>query len=188
MRVVDTTYHDFLLRLAAVIHWRKSLVNGRGKIPSPGFFRNVVPFESALHSNDRTNVLRLANLHCCYACNRPVNPFATGDHIIPKSIGGSHGAENYGPMCTKCNSSKGTRDALEWLAGRKSFNLQTMNLEILITYTRQMFVMVSGQRQLGDLVNGPKDFLIRQFASTLPTPEHRDAFWAITGNVSVIAR
>ncbi len=155
-------------------------MNGDGKIPRPGFFRNVAPFNSAVRSNDRKNPQILTNLHACYACSKPVNPLAMGDHLIPKKIGGSDSVDNFGPMCPRCNSSKGTRDALEWLAGKKSFNLNTMNLEILVAYTRQMFILVSGLGQLENVVNGPKDFLIRQFASTLPTPEHQDAFWDIT--------
>jgi len=152
------------------------------KIPSPAFFKNMSPFYSALKSNSRTTFLRLANLHACYACDKPINPYADGDHVVPKVLGGSDGPENYGPMCPKCNSSKGKRDALEWLAGAKSFNLETMNLEILVVYTRQMFKLISKQGLLDNPAPGARVYLTRWFASRLPTLEHRMSFEAITAN------
>lgn len=46
--------------------------------------------------------------------NKPVyvlmcdnNSVLTADHILPKSLGGTHSVENYAPCCFNCNNKKG---------------------------------------------------------------------------------
>ena len=84
-------------------------------------------------------------------------------------------------MCTRCNSSKKDRDALEWLAGR-GFTLETMNLEVLIVYTRQMYRLIASQGSLDIPASGPTVYLLDLFTSRLPTQEHQKTFKAITGS------
>ena len=133
---VKVTYRDAFFRLGACINWRKSLLAADGKPPRPGFFSNLPSFKAAISSVSRTTFLKLANRHRCYACDKPIDPLAVGDHVVAKSKEGTGGSENYAPMCVRCNSSKKDRDALECLAGR-GFTLGTMNLEVLIVYARR---------------------------------------------------
>ena len=37
------------------------------------------------------------------------------DHIIPKKLGGEDSGENLLPVCRSCNSSKSSKDLIEWL-------------------------------------------------------------------------
>ena len=107
-------------------------------------------------------------------------PASTLSFILECPCCGFEGPENYAPMCTGCNSSKKDRDALEWLAGR-GFTLETMNLEVLIVYTRQMY----RHRVTGSLdipASGPTVYLLDLFTSRLPTQEHQKTFEAITGS------
>lgn len=50
---------------------------------------------------------------CCY-CGSRKN--LSVDHLIPTQRGGANAGENLVWACRACNSSKGARDALEWLA------------------------------------------------------------------------
>lgn len=45
---------------------------------------------------------------------------ATLDHIVPRAKGGPNAPCNYTPMCDECNSEKGARDPLEWIAERQA--------------------------------------------------------------------
>lgn len=45
---------------------------------------------------------------------------ATVDHIIPKSRGGPNKMENYALACRRCNTAKGSRDLVDFLADPRS--------------------------------------------------------------------
>lgn len=46
----------------------------------------------------------------------------TCDHLIPKSKGGENHPSNYGTLCQRCNSRKGSLDLEEFLANRNQHN------------------------------------------------------------------
>lgn len=50
----------------------------------------------------------------CLACGAP-GP-STVDHVIPVARGGRHAVGNLAPLCRSCNSSKGPRLWVEWIA------------------------------------------------------------------------
>lgn len=45
-------------------------------------------------------------------------PATTWDHVVPVAHGGQTTPGNIVPACTSCNSSKGTRDVIEWLTSQ----------------------------------------------------------------------
>jgi len=53
---------------------------------------------------------------CCGAVDR-----LSVDHLIPTKRGGMNTGENFVWACGSCNSSKGARDMLGWLAARNEF-------------------------------------------------------------------
>lgn len=55
---------------------------------------------------------------CCYCASRE---FLSVDHLIPTKRNGAHSGDNMVWACRSCNSSKGARDAIEWMAGRNEF-------------------------------------------------------------------
>jgi hypothetical protein len=55
---------------------------------------------------------------CCYCGSRE---FLSADHLIPTKRGGANSGDNLVWACRPCNSSKGARDVLEWLAERNEF-------------------------------------------------------------------
>ena len=46
------------------------------------------------------------------------------DHLIPRFKNGPDAADNLVPACRECNSSKGSRDAFVWAAGKGFFPVQ----------------------------------------------------------------
>lgn len=56
---------------------------------------------------------------CCAYCGE-VNGLGM-DHILPRARGGTDRAENLVPACRRCNSSKGSKDLLEWFQGQGHF-------------------------------------------------------------------
>jgi hypothetical protein len=55
---------------------------------------------------------------CCYCASRE---FLSADHLIPRRKGGADDGDNLVWACRSCNSSKGSRDMLEWLMQRQQF-------------------------------------------------------------------
>lgn len=55
---------------------------------------------------------------CCYCASRE---HLSVDHLIPTKRGGANSGDNLVWACRSCNSSKGARDALEWLAEKGQF-------------------------------------------------------------------
>jgi hypothetical protein len=55
---------------------------------------------------------------CCYCGSRELLSI---DHLIPTKRGGEHSGENLVWACRTCNSAKGARDVLEWLASKGEF-------------------------------------------------------------------
>ena len=47
--------------------------------------------------------------------------FLAADHLIPRKRGGANSGENLVWACRTCNSSKGAKDALEWITQRDQF-------------------------------------------------------------------
>jgi len=57
---------------------------------------------------------------CCYCGDRDRDRLSA-DHLLPTKRGGPDTGDNLVWACRSCNSSKGARDVLEWLAGRNQF-------------------------------------------------------------------
>lgn len=55
---------------------------------------------------------------CCYCGD---HGRLSVDHLLPTKRGGPDSGDNLVWACRSCNSSKGARDVLEWLAGRNQF-------------------------------------------------------------------
>ncbi len=63
--------------------------------------------------------IKLQSGQICNYCGSPNN--LTLDHIFPQKYGGKDDAENLIIACRTCNSSKGKKDLMEWMAFRGQF-------------------------------------------------------------------
>jgi hypothetical protein len=113
----------------------------------------------------------------CYGCNK-VTEQLTDDHVVPRARGSSDGPENWAPLCLRCNPRKGKRDVIEWIAV-KGGNLNTLDLDVLVIYVRNMFKLLEAEGTLGTPAPGPVRFLLGMFAASLPAQGHTNAFNAI---------
>ncbi len=70
----------------------------------------------SLYDDERFKLMMPQACHYCGGAER-----LTMDHLIPKLRGGSDSADNLVWACRSCNSSKGGRDMLEWMAVKGRF-------------------------------------------------------------------
>lgn len=102
---------------------------------------------------------------CCY-CGR--RQFLSVDHLIATKRGGANAGDNLVWACRSCNSSKGARDAIEWLAERRPFP----PLLLLRRYLK-LAIEMSRERQLMDirLVEAPElPFSLSTIPKAYPLP------------------
>ena len=69
-----------------------------------------------LYDDERTKIDHATT--CCY-CGREAK--LSLDHLIPQLKGGSDAADNIAYACISCNSSKGSKDMVLWLASKGRF-------------------------------------------------------------------
>jgi len=100
-----------------------------------------------LVGDNRKLALRLARRSRCLACAVELPSGSTGDHVIALAAGGPAGAENFLPLCGRCNASKGTSDFLVWWR-QKGRSALELGPDALCSYIRLAF---AHQRRLGSL-------------------------------------
>jgi hypothetical protein len=127
-----------------------------------------IGFRSALkglQQESRGPVLRLAKRETCVFCNAPVGG-GTGDHIIPLSKGGPHSAENFMPLCKRCNSSKGNKDLIEWWMLKRR-HIRELDLDALVIYLRLRYRLAT-EKELNSQVPWYIVKALKQAEETLP--------------------
>ena len=115
---------------------------------------------------------------CCY-CGSSND--LTVDHLIPTKRGGANAGDNLVWACRSCNSSKGARDALEWLHGRHQFPsllLLRRYLKLAIELCEQQQIMDQPMEQAPDL-----PFSLAAIPRTYPSPSEL-RLWVVDLNGS----
>ena len=176
--VAAVTYYDALLRLAACQIWIRSGGAKNGTWYGAALLRRLEGFDTTLKNPSRKVALRLANMHVCYSCGIHTAPTGDGDHLIPKSKGGPHDLSNYAPMCSRCNSKKGSRDLMEWWAG-EGRPLAELHVDVVVAFARVSFNLLSGSGLMDSLAPGCLVDLLNEFAESLPSSQHTKAFRGI---------
>ena len=171
--VGGTTWYDALLQLAASVNWRRGGRAKDGTWYGPGAFKDVEVFDRAIRGTGVEPTKRLMRSDSCYFCGQVTK--LTDDHIVPKARGGSHGPQNWGGLCGRCNSSKNDIDFIEWSAyqGR---TLASLDSDVVLLYTRNMYALLSSEESLDTPAPGTICFVLAQFAASLPTEAHSHAF------------
>ena len=86
--------------------------------------------------------LKLTLPQACWYCGR--RDRLSADHLIPQSRSGKHGGENLIYSCRHCNSSKGSKDFLEWMSQQGRFPplyLLRRYLKMAVEYCQQHDLM-----------------------------------------------
>lgn len=94
------------------------------------------------------------------------------DHILPKNAGGKDAGDNLVYSCKKCNSSKGKKDLMEWMAFRGEDFLPLMiirrYLKLCITYCVDNNIM---EMNLAEIDKTDFPFKLRSIPHDYPTPD-----------------
>jgi hypothetical protein len=156
-------------------------LSGQGIRPSLDWIKQHGIVAGIVGAN-RRNVLRLARYTNCIACEAELADDSSGDHMMPLAAGGPAGAENFLPLCGHCNSSKGTRDLLDWwrMKGRRVGELPP---DVLCAYARLSFQQ---HRRLGTLCKPAPSTLaqaVDELVGALLDPEQE---WMLRQRVSWI--
>jgi HNH endonuclease len=94
------------------------------------------------------------------------------DHLIPRLRGGEDAADNLVTACRSCNSSKGSRDLLEWAAARQELPalvLLRRYLKLAIRYCVRHDLMGVPLAEVGGL-DPPLPFALAALPQSLPEP------------------
>lgn len=160
--------------LYALQQWECLGLTREGRPYGPGFFPKAIPaILAGLNHLSRTTVLKHLATPVCLACALPIDLSKTrGDHLIPLARGGTESLENTLLLCRRCNSSKGTKDVLEWwlFLAREPF---TLPRRVLVLYAR-----LSWQRGVGGHLPPPSwliEFVAKRMVP-LPTATHQCSF------------
>lgn len=175
MPFVFHSNRDCLVGLAVLQAWLR-LPPIDGAPYGPGWFygRNCAPLTTLTNAN-RKVTLRLARLVTCFACSADLPAGSTGDHVIPTARGGSDGAENYVPICKRCNSSKGVKDLLAWW-NLQGFPLSAMPFDVLVVYLRVQWRHLDTRGELDQPAPTHYHDAITDWRALLPSPGHDHAF------------
>lgn len=175
----DFTFRHLLYCCYAIQQW-ECLKQPLDSPYRPGYFYNAI--EGILHgleTTSRTTALRHHHTSTCIACDEPVDITRSRlDHIMPLAKGGKEDLSNALVLCRSCNSSKGTKDLLDWWLW-KARNPLALDRRVLCLYAR-----IHWQEAALDWLRSPCSDLQRQFLATrvkqLPTSQHHVTLYAST--------
>jgi hypothetical protein len=175
-----TTFGHGLAACYRLQEWEKAM---EGKATPGAYGANFLVNTQAcsgnlrgLQNEDICNALGiLASQRCvAYQCEALVNLAHTeGDHIIPVEYGGSEALRNRLPLCQRHNSSKLTKDLLQWWLV-KAWPVAALSRAILCHYCRSHWQQWHAQVHREPMRDWMRAFL-DQRAALLPSPAHRTA-------------
>jgi len=132
------THREFLIFLHQYQTFRRARKPDGGYYSAAGYFRKTADWEPLLLRSNRRVTLRMVG-QPCIRCGGALSSNSTGDHIISKAQGGADGAENYLPLCGRCNSSKGTKDLLTWWVSFLGRSPADLSDDVLCAYARLLY-------------------------------------------------
>ncbi len=114
--------------------------------------------------------IKIAVGHHCMYCGSDDN--ISIDHIFPQKKGGQDDAGNLICVCKSCNSSKGSKDMVEWFAAQNSFP----PLLVLRRYLKLVYIFCETNDLLDEQVSQVDDsnfpFQFQYIPTTFPELEH----------------
>jgi len=171
------THGEGLLAIYMLQDWECFAPRKVGEPYAPGYFANHV--QAALRGiSNRTRKTALGHVGtaACLGCGVPVDLTRTvGDHLIPTAYGGRESLQNTLVLCRPCNSSKGTKDLLDWWLF-KGKAVEALPRSVLCVYAREHWDLWGVQVHREPLRSYMATFLTQR-AARLPTDAHRDALY-----------
>jgi len=156
-----------LRKLWAWAHWYRVCRERGTEYGLPLLERGFDGSRNSLRSASRNTVIRLVALGRCINCGESVPSSSTGNHLVspPK---GPQSIENYAPLCRRCNSSKGSKDLLEWWVDHRGKTIAELSLDALCVYLRLTYQILERENRLAEEAPGYYLKAIQQATQTLP--------------------
>lgn len=180
----ELTVGDALAQLLAVQGWTHLPLAKDGLPYGPGFFHKRNWFR-ALSNHNRRVSFRLQRYGRCLRCAEELPEDSTGDHLVPRSRGGPDDAQNYAPLCKRCNVGKRARDFAEWWtsSGLSLASLpQRVAADVLCAYARLRYRLALDD---GDLDSPAPSYLcafLSDAKSSLVPRSHLSALGRVRGS------
>ena len=138
-----------------------------------------------MHIGDlyENNIRQMMSAHdTCWYCGRPVAECGalTADHIFPRAKGGTNVSDNLILVCRSCNSSKGTKDLLQWFYEHGEFPPMRVLAHYLKLVNQYAIDHALLDRSLEDLAALDLPFDFRLLPRTYPQPAEASFDHAIT--------
>jgi hypothetical protein len=132
----DLTVRQGLAALYLLQQWEVVHARPLPKPYAPGlFYKSVLPVVHGLTNTSPKTALKHFNTRQCYVCDSPT---VTIDHLFATAAGGPDTMQNYGLLCGRHNSSKGSKDLLSWWVD-SGFDPCALPRQVVCLYTRVLW-------------------------------------------------
>jgi hypothetical protein len=181
---MSATNDQCLTALYAMQQWAHA--HGAAR-PADFITRNAHTYRTGIRRENRLVSFRLhdhGRNHGCLACGGAIPAGSAGDHLIPTAEGGPDGAQNYIPLCGRCNSSKGVKDLFDWWIGHLGKSLGDLGAalrDVLCAYARLTWAHHDSRGTLDDPAGDHLRSAVRELADSLPSDQHRKALLVAAG-------
>jgi hypothetical protein len=179
----DLTLRQALAVLYHLQHWEAIHATRIEPYAAGLFYRQAVPVLHGLANTAPKTALKHFNTRQCYVCESPT---VTIDHLFATAKGGPDSIENYGLLCGRHNSSKGSKDLLAWWAFA-GFPARQLPREVLCLYTRVLWQHLPGAVLREPATAAVTDF-VQARAAALPSRGHLEALYGAAYATCWLAR
>lgn len=148
----------------------------------PGYLRRfkVIHWDDFLTRDIRGMAAEQIKSSSCFVCNSSLPKNTTGDHLVAKSKSGPDRADNWVALCRSCNSSKGSKDLMEWWSVKER-SLDDLPDGPFCMYARLQYSMLEEQSELDALAPEYLLALLRQELRQYQTHERKAIFDSMGG-------
>lgn len=168
----DLTRRQALAVLYHLQHW-ESIHERRAESYGAGlFYRNALPVLHGLTNTAPKTALAHLDTKRCFVCE---DPTITIDHLYPRAHGGPDSIANYGLLCRRHNSSKGTKDLLSWWTDQ-GFEAGQLPRSVLCLYTRILWQTLPADL-LRHAAPQVQTAFVQARAALLPSQAHLEALY-----------
>jgi HNH endonuclease len=183
----DLTQAHCLMALYELQQWEAFALNYREPLDPNYFFKHVMEFLRGLDNTTRLTAFKHISAQTCIVCGSTVDLGRSSlDHVIPRARGGPDSVQNSLVLCRVCNSSKGTKDLLEWWLW-KGYAVADLPRTVLCLYARVVW-QFEGEQTFTAQPSLSLHAFLHARASLLPTDGHRIALYGAAFAACAVAQ
>ncbi len=157
-------YKDFLPSFWALILYYQ-IKDKNGNQYGIGFYRRQKEYaQKWIHETEPTDsIAKLFSRNKCAYCGIDLRfTGSIGDHVVGKKL---NGVQWRVPCCTKCNSSKGNLDLIDWWVGKKNRNVLDIDKHVWAVYVRAKLLLLKQENNYEQRCSNPFLYAFDNLAS-----------------------